>query len=89
MIVDSQATQSRIYVLTDGCARDTETLQRDEAITLYGVGSEQTNLAITQFEVRRSLSSAVGFQVMLEVSNLNGEATATQLEIKLEEHYWT
>ncbi len=77
--------QSKLMLLTDGCDPAIEDLQKDESITLYGFGTPQDNLAITQFQVRRSLLDAIGYQVLVEVSNLGANAQKCRLELNLED----
>ena len=77
--------QSQIMLLTDGCDPAIEEFQRDKSITLYGFGKAQDNLAITQFQVRRSLLDAIGYQVLVEVSNLSEQTQKCRLELNLEE----
>lgn len=77
--------QSRITLLTDGCDSAVEELQKEDSITLYGFGTPQENLAITQFQVRRSLLDAIGYQVLVEVSNLGVQPQKCRLELNLED----
>jgi len=77
--------QSKVILLTDGCDYAIEEMQKDESIKLYGFGSPQGNLAITQFQVRRSLLDAIGYQVLVEVSNLGAEPQRCRLELNLED----
>ncbi len=76
--------QSKRMLLTDGCDAALENLQQSDAITVYGLGTPQDNLAITQFQVRRSLLDAIGYQVLVEVSNLGEQAQKLRLELHLE-----
>lgn len=78
-------TRSSIYVLTDGCDVDTETLSQDPSISLIGYGSKQDNQAITQFQVRRSLLDAIGYQTLVEVTNFSDKAYKGRLELTLED----
>ncbi len=77
--------QSTIMLLTDGCDPAIDELQQDTALTIYGFGEAADNLAITQFQVRRSLLDAIGYQVLVEVSNLSDEPKKCRLELTLEE----
>ena len=77
--------QSKIMLLSDGCDPAINELQRDTSITLYGFGKAQDNLAITQFQVRRSLLDAIGYQVLVEVSNLSDQPQKCRLELNLED----
>lgn len=79
------STQSKLMLLTDGCDSAIEELQKDESITVYGFGTPQDNLAITQFQVRRSLLDAIGYQVLVEVTNLGAEPQKCRLELNLED----
>jgi hypothetical protein len=79
------STQSKLMLLTDGCDSAIEELQKDESITVYGFGAPQDNLAITQFQVRRSLLDAIGYQVLVEVTNLGAEPQKCRLELNLED----
>jgi hypothetical protein len=79
------STQSKLMLLTDGCDSAIEELQKDESITVYGFGTSQDNLAITQFQVRRSLLDAIGYQVLVEVTNLGAEPQKCRLELNLED----
>ncbi len=79
-----ESPQSKVMILTDGCDSAIEALQQDATVTVYGFGSPKENLAITQFQVRRSLLDAIGYQVLVEVSNLGTEAKKCRLELNLE-----
>ncbi len=76
---------SKIILLSDGCDRAIDALKSDKSITLYGFGKAQDNLAITQFQVRRSLLDAIGYQVLVEISNLGDQSKKCRLELNLED----
>lgn len=78
-------TRSNIYVLTDGCDTATELLGKDESLSLIGYGTPQDNQAITQFQVRRSLLDAIGYQTLIEVSNFSDAPYKGRLELNLED----
>ncbi len=78
-------TRSTIYVLTDGCDVATESISQDESIHLIGFGTARDNQAITQFQVRRSLLDAIGYQTLVEVSNFSDQAYKGRLELNLED----
>ncbi len=78
-------TRSNIYVLTDGCDPATEILAKDESISLVGYGTAQNNQAITQFQVRRSLLDAIGYQTLIEVSNFGDQPYKGRVELNLED----
>ena len=75
---------SRIIVLTDGCDPSTEALSRLPSLTLYGFGQPTDNVAITQFQARRSMLDSIGYQVLVEVTNLGSESQKCQLDLTLE-----
>ncbi len=76
-------TIGRIYVLTDGCTEDIAQLQADEQIEFFGFGDRLDNMGITKFQVRRSLADAIGYQTMIEVSNLAEIEQECRLELTL------
>ncbi|REK10955.1 MAG: VWA domain-containing protein [Planctomycetota bacterium] len=75
--------QGEIVVLTDGCLDDLEALQANERVKIYGVGGPQDNLAITRYQVRRSLLDAIGYQVLLDVTNFSDEPRDCRVELTL------
>ena len=77
-------TRSSIYVLTDGCDPAVEALMKDESITVVGLGTTQDNQGITQFQVRRSLLDAIGYQTLIEVSNFSEQPYKGRVELSLE-----
>jgi von Willebrand factor type A domain/Aerotolerance regulator N-terminal len=79
-----ESDQTKIAVLTDGCDPVTVQFQTDNRITMYGFGNAQDNLAITQFQVRRSLLDAIGYQVLIEVTNFGKSSQECRLELDLE-----
>ncbi len=76
---------SEIVVLTDGCSGDMETIQSDEQVQVYGVGSAVDNVGITRYQVRRSIIDAIGYQVMVDVTNFSSEAQSCRLELDLDD----
>ncbi len=74
-----------ILVLTDGCFEGLDALKANPRVTLYGVGTRQDNLAITRYQVRRSLIDAIGYQVLLDVTNFSDEAMSCRVELTLGE----
>lgn len=78
------AGQSEIAVLTDGCFEPLDTSKDDDRLTLYGVGTKLGNVAITRYQVRRSLLDATGYQVLVEVTNFSDEKATCRLELDLE-----
>lgn len=76
--------EGEAVVLTDGCSGDLETMVADEGLKVYGVGDKQDNLAITRYQVRRSLLDAIGYQVLVDVTNFSDEPKTCRLELDLE-----
>jgi len=76
--------QSEVAVLTDGCFTPRDDLKDDKRVTLYGVGNELDNVAITRYQVRRSLLDAIGYQVLIEVTNFSAKEKSCRLELDLE-----
>ncbi len=52
---------------------------------MVGYGTPQDNQAITQFQVRRSLLDAIGYQTLIEVSNFGDKPYKGRLELNLED----
>ena len=84
----------QIVVLTDGCFDGVEVLAAENAaqqgrlanqatVQLDIVGTPIDNVAITKFQVRRSLNDVIGYQVFVEVTNYSDEATECRLEVSL------
>ena len=74
-----------IIVLSDGCFDNLEQLQADPIVTLYGVGQQRDNVGITRYQVRRSLLDAVGYQVLVDVTNFSKDDRACRIELNLED----
>lgn len=78
------SSDAQVIVLTDGCDAAIDQLQQDPQVKVYGVGTQQDNLAITQFQVRRSLQDPGGYHVLLEVRNFGKRPKQMDLELTLE-----
>ena len=79
---------SRIVVVTDGClSRGEEAVKSDDdlPITWSLVGESVGNVAITKFQVRRSVLDPIGYQVLLEVANQNDQPVNMSLDLTLNE----
>ncbi|MEM8735578.1 MAG: BatA and WFA domain-containing protein [Planctomycetota bacterium] len=72
-------------VLTDGCSPGLSEWEDDETVQIYGVGEAADNLAITRYQVRRSVVDAIGYQVLVDVTNFGVEKAETRLELDLDE----
>ncbi len=67
--------ESRIVVLTDGCAEDAARLSAAENVRFVTVGGRAANVGITRFQVRRSSIDPLGYEVLAEVTNQSDEPT--------------
>lgn len=83
-ILARDASDTRILVFTDGCLSELETMDRDESVTIIIVGEPLENVAITRFQVRRSLCEAIAFDIFTEIANFSD--TIVELRLHLELH---
>lgn len=73
----------QIVVLSDGgFARSKEWLSEPD-VTWLPVGTATNNVAITRFQVRRSLLDPLGYQALIEVQNNSDDAVECRLELEL------
>ncbi|MFO1065066.1 MAG: BatA and WFA domain-containing protein [Pirellulales bacterium] len=79
-----EGSSSQITILTDGCDPSAASLAQDASLQFVGFGKKLDNVAITQFQVRRSLSDAIGYQVLIEVTNFSEQSQSCRLELDLE-----
>ncbi|MEM7558476.1 MAG: hypothetical protein AAF394_05080, partial [Planctomycetota bacterium] len=71
-------------VLTDGCSPGIEGLDDREDLQVLGVGEAADNIGITRYQVRRSLIDAIGYQVLVDVTNYSDDAAECRLELDLD-----
>jgi hypothetical protein len=83
-LLKDRVEKSEIIILTDGCIEDFETIRNNPLVKIYGIGKALENVAITRYQVRRSVMDSVGYQVLIEVTNSGQEDAKTKLEITLE-----
>lgn len=76
--------RGEVVVLTDGGSKEITSLRASDDVTVYGFGEASPNLPITSFQVRRSVADAIGFQVLVEVTNFGDESADCRLELDLE-----
>ncbi|MBW3598366.1 MAG: BatA and WFA domain-containing protein, partial [Planctomycetes bacterium] len=76
----------RVILLSDGCTKEIETLTQDAALQWRPIGSDLDNVAITQFQVRRSLLDPIGYQVLVEAANYSDHPVECRLELDLDEN---
>ncbi len=71
-------------MLTDGCFPEADTYRGDASVQLEIIGKASDNVAITRFQVRRSLVDVIGYQILVEVINFGPDPVACRLEVMLE-----
>lgn len=80
---------ARIVVLTDGCFAEASTpienRNTPHLVQLDVIGGPVNNVAITQFQVRRSLMDVIGYQMLVEVTNFSTDPVSCRLEVALED----
>jgi hypothetical protein len=74
---------ARIIILTDGCFEGADKLAEAPDVQLVAVGQRTGNVGITRFQVRRSLTDPVGYEILAEVVNHSDEPVECRLEIDL------
>ncbi len=80
---EAEKKQGRVILLTDGCVEGIDKLAEAEDIQLVAVGQRTGNVAITRFQVRRSLLDPVGYEILAEVVNHSDELVECRLEVDL------
>ncbi len=70
---DGGGKESRIVVVTDGCAEGAAKLAESSDVRLITVGQRTANVGITRFQVRRSTIDPIGYEILAEVTNLSDE----------------
>ncbi len=81
----SDHENGQILLLSDGCFTDATELIDVQDITWLAVGETTANVAITQYQVRRSLLDPLGYQVLVEVQNFSDKEVECRLELELGE----
>jgi len=77
------AKQGQVIVYSDGGFADTESIAADPLVKLHPIGTNASNVGITQFQVRRSLLDPVGYEILVEVVNAADAAVECQLDLDL------
>lgn len=75
--------RSVIVVVSDGCSERLDPLEF-AGVTCVNVGSPLDNVGITAFQARRSASDALGFELLIEVTNFGAQAVTRELTLELE-----
>ncbi|MBM82508.1 MAG: hypothetical protein CMJ78_18245 [Planctomycetaceae bacterium] len=79
----SDHENGKAVIVSDGSFENSEELVQADDIVWLPIGEESDNIAITQFQVRRSLVDPVGYQILVEVRNFADEPAETRLELEL------
>jgi hypothetical protein len=74
----------QVIVLTDGCVKDIDEIVKLDNVKVIAVGQRTGNVAITAFQVRRSLSTPIGYEILAEVVNHSDEPVECRLQIDLD-----
>ena len=82
-LLADEEQQGEILVITDGCFERLAELQAHKRVQVYGVAAARDNVAITRYQVRRSLLDAVGYQILLDVTNFSKENRSCRVELNL------
>jgi hypothetical protein len=85
LIADQAEDRKRgqVVVCTDGCAEGVDKLAAAEDVRLLTVGGRASNVAITRFQVRRSLLDPIGYEILAEVSNFSDDPVKCRFELDL------
>jgi hypothetical protein len=81
LLADQQ--NGKVIVLTDGCFEGADKLAADD-VEVVAVGQRTGNVAITRFQVRRSLLDPTGYEILAEVVNHSDEPVECRLNIDLD-----
>lgn len=76
---------SLIWIYTDGCVSHLGDLMNKPNLRFFPVGSPTDNIGMTRFQPRRSLSDAVGYEVLIETVNFGTESVDVRLEVEIED----
>jgi hypothetical protein len=82
LLTDEQQP-GEILVITDGCFEQLADVQARKRVKVYGVATARDNVAITRYQVRRSLIDAVGYQILVDITNFSKEKRACRVELNL------
>ena len=74
---------ANVIVLTDGGFEKAQEFADAEDVQLQTFGEATGNVAITQFQVRRSLIDTIGYQILVEIQNFGDEDVEFRLEVNL------
>ena len=72
-----------LVLLSDCCFDEAESVEGAADIRVIPIGSDLDNVAITQFQVRRSLVDPIGYSALVEVQSFAKEKIECRLTIQL------
>ncbi|HUR54560.1 MAG TPA: BatA and WFA domain-containing protein [Gemmataceae bacterium] len=75
--------ESKIVVVTDGCAEDAAKLSEGEGVKFILVGTKAANVGVTRLQVRRSTIDPIGYEIMIEVQNFSDAPAKPRLNLTL------
>ena len=73
----------KAVILSDGGFDDATKMANADDVSWIQVGKKADNVAITRFQVRRSLLDPIGYQILVEVVNFSEQPKELRLEIEL------
>lgn len=81
-----EAENGQVIVFTDGGFFGAAELAAEPSVEWSMIGQSASNVGITQFQVRRSLSDPIGYQILLEVQNFGTEVVEGTLDLSLDDN---
>lgn len=73
----------RIVVLTDGGFSEAGAIGREPDVELRTCGGPVANVGLSLFQVRRSLTDPVGYEILAEITNASDRSVSCRLELDL------
>ncbi|MEZ6129650.1 MAG: BatA and WFA domain-containing protein [Planctomycetaceae bacterium] len=77
--------RGQVMVVTDGNALSAELSGSANDVSVLLVGEPRDNVAITEFQVRRSLVDPVGYEILLDVANFRNQPARLTVDLTLNE----
>ncbi len=76
--------RKQVIIVSDGGFAEFDAIKAAPDVTIVPVGQKTGNVAITRFQVRRSLLDPIGYQILAEVRNASEQKVETRFELELE-----
>ena len=73
----------QIILLSDGGFPECDELSRSKDMQMHLVGTRESNVGITRWQVRRSLLDPLGYEILAEVFNASDDPVRCRLEVDL------